>query len=128
MSYSLTIGFTEMPKDLAKSLSSMGFVLDKTMSANSTFPIEVESYRFFDHYKSKREVRFVYHNGKYQDHAESWQGIVDQPEKIVATGSVDTYMGRNDFDLKKLHQIARYIRDRFHAILYDPQSGQLIVD
>ena len=57
----------------------------------------MESYNFFDENYSRRGVWFVYHDGTYKDHAEFWQGIVDDPKEIVATGTVTTYMDRSSF-------------------------------
>lgn len=128
MSIDLTLGFRQKPEALGKAMASMGFALDKTTPVDATYSCKMESYNFFDAQGSRRGVRFVYHDGTYKDHAEFWQEIVDDPEEIVATASVEAYMHRSAFDLKKQMQTAKYLRDHYDAVLYDPQTGQVITD
>ncbi len=122
MSIDFKIGFREKPSDLALTMSTAGFVLYKSTPTDGMLPCRMDWYRFFDEHRSGRGVGLVYHDGIYEDHNSIWQGIIDDPKEIVATADVMTNMGRNGFDLKKQKQTAIFLRDRYHAILYDPQS------
>ena len=128
MSIDLILGFRKKPEDLNKTMASMDFTLDKMTPVNAETPCRMESYKFFDEHQSRRGVWFVYHDGTYKDHSEFWKGIVDDPKDIIATASIETYMDRSALDLKKQMQTAKFLRDHYNAILYDPQTGKAVTD
>ena len=124
----LALGFRERPKELQSVMESQGFAFEGFIEPDSTFPLRIESYTFFDEPRSTIGVRFSYHEETYFDHAEDWRHIVDDPSTIVATGSVTTYVAKSSHVEAKQMQTAKFLRDHYNAVLYDPKSDQIIAD
>ncbi len=128
MTFDLTLGFRQIPADLAKALAAVGFTLERVVPKVTIFGVTMEYYEFYDADRSTRAVHFVYHNGTYPDHHQTWKGIVEDPNMIVATGSLTTSMGRSAFDKERQLSVGRFLRDHFGALLYDPQSDKIVVE
>ncbi len=126
MTFDLTIGFREKPKDLGDTLTALGFTLDRIVPIEETLDVTMEFYEFYDLNRSAGGIYFAHHDGIYADHHESWKNIVADPSTIVAMGSLTTSMRRNAFDTTKQHEVGRFLRDYYGAILYDPQSGSVL--
>jgi len=125
MAIDYLIGFTERPLDLEPFLLERNFQLKRTQE--SPGEIVTSTYRFFNEERSKRGVEVVYDDGLEPDDERSWEQIAPQTY-IAARVRVSTYLGRNRFDEQLQREIAVGIRDRYNALLYDPQVGKFIHD
>lgn len=128
MSIDLKLAFRRTPEDLDRVMASLGFALRKVASAETAPDVEIRSYYHHDRNRSVRGVHYTHYGGVYEDTAEDWKGILENPREIVATGLISTYMRRSDYDLQKQQATARFLRDIFEAMLYDPQTGKTVTD
>ena len=125
MAIDFLIGFTEKPSDLEPFLLGKYFFPQETQ----VHPGEIRTftYRFFDDQQSKRGVEIAYHDGLEPDDQRFWTRIAPQTQ-VTASAKVATYMNRNPFDERTQRETAIAIRDRYGAVLYDPQVGKLLHD
>jgi len=122
MSIDLLLGFRQRPHDLEPFLFERGFQLKPDCEVGEGNDATV--YRLFIENLSAREVHVVYY-----DRAPSGESVwhkVAPEANVVATASVTTFMGRNAFDEQLQRQTARDIRNRYYALLYDPQAGRFV--
>ena len=113
--------------DLQRALADMGFQLHKDVAQDKTFNVRMQTYKFFEKGRSAKGVWVTYHEGTYDDDAAQWASFA--PElTVVATVTVSTYAGRSRFDEAKQQEIARVLRDRYGAVLYDPQDGNVVTN
>ncbi len=127
MSIDLTLAFPEKPADLDLVMKGRGFTIEKVVEPDQTFNVRMVTYKFFDASESVGGVWFMFHDGTYEDDAERW-AVVAPGVKVVATGSVSTYLGRGGSDDRRQAETAKFLRDHYDAILYDPQKGQRVRD
>lgn len=128
MTFDLILGFRQRPAHLGEALDALGFTLERVVPKEDILGVTMEYYEFFEEGKSGRGVHFTYHDGTYPDHQVSWASIVDNPNTIVATGSLTTTRGRLAVDERKQLSAGRFLRDYYDAILHDPQAGKRILD
>lgn len=128
MSIDLRLAFRSIPDDLERVMADQRFVLTDVSSPVFAPFVKIHSYYHRDPENSVRGVHFMYHDRVYEDTEDDWKGIVENPREIMALGTVATYMGRSAYDLKKQWATARFLRDHYAAVLYDPQHGRLVID
>ena len=128
MTFDLILGFPQRPAHLGDTLDALGFTLERVVPKEEIFGVTMEYYEYFDANVSRSGVYLVYHDGTYPDHQSSWANMVENPNSIVATGSLTCSVRRSTFDSKKQHEVGRFLRDYYKAVLYDPQSGTMVLD
>ncbi len=123
MGIDLLIGFKQKPEGLEPYLLEQGFRLESTQE----FPgwILASTCLLFVEKKSARGVWVTYYDGVDGDDQRLWQSIAPETP-IVATATVSTPMGRNWFDIAKQREIAAAIRDRYAALVFDPQVARIV--
>lgn len=127
MSFDLHLEFSQKPQNLERVLVDLGFTLDSVSEPDKISPVRSRSYKFIDNDESEKAVWVTYYDGLWDDVEENelWQNLAPH-FKRVASATLITYMGRNAFDMKKQLDTAKFLRDHYKALLYDPQKGKII--
>ena len=127
MGEDLLLGFRQKPANLRDVLTEHGFTVVKELPGRPDVDVAITYFHFFSPRRSRRGVWLYYHDGIDSDTQQTW-GEYAPGEQLAATASLTAPFGSNDFDRDMQHVIARYLRDQHNALLYDPQSDQLITD
>lgn len=114
MSYDLSLGFMEGPKNLDGILSQLGFKHERDFKAGR---LQCSSYEFYQEGKSFNPVEFIYKNGT--DDLEFWQSV--EPS-VIAEATITARGNPGTFDFQKQMEFAKYLRDYYGAFLIDPQQ------
>ena len=121
----LDIGFTQKPQNMDDIMGRFEFELSSTTKHNG---VESRTYHFFRRGKSGSTLTYSYHNGLHG----TYEGEGDlqelSTEPIVARGMLQATKFENDFDRQKFGDTARFLRDQYGAILYDPLEQKMISD
>jgi hypothetical protein len=125
MAIDYLIGFTEKPIDLEPFLLERNYQLKRTQELPGE--MATSTYRFFDNERSKRGVEVVYQDSLEPDDQRLWDRIAPQAQ-VAASAKVSTYMRRSRFDQQFQRETAVALRNRYGALLFDPQMGKLIHD
>lgn len=123
MSIDLLIGFGKKPDDLEPYLLGNLFRLESTQQLEEW--ILASTYMLFVDKKSARGVWLAFYDGVDHHDKNLWEKIAPE-ESIEATGTISTPMGRNWFDAGKQREIAAAIRDRYDALIFDPQIARFV--
>lgn len=122
------LGFGETPVELDKVLRDQRFMARTTALSGPGCSAKVCTFRHFDEEVSTRGVRVLYYDRANSDRRNECGGVVRNPARIAATCIVTTLMDRSDYDLQKQWLTARTLRHHYDAVLYDPQTGQVVPD
>ena len=119
MSISYEIGFRSKPKDITQILEDLDFGIKEKTRTTAIKP---------------GLMKIIYESNEYGVFVNYVDGVFGDEEvkkidpNIVATATVETYKGRNDADCEKQEEIAKFLRDYYQAILYDPINDKEVTD
>ncbi len=119
MSYDLSLGFREIPKDLDSILAKMGFKFERSCTDSG---LNSWLYRFYQEGKSLIPLDFSYMDSL--EDKKFWHAI---DPNIIAEATITARGDPGTFDFQKQMEYAKQLRDHYTAILVDIQEKSSII-
>lgn len=119
MTVDIELGFKDKPEDLEVILKQKGFEHYHTLRDNDKIRAKI--------YILPSGICFTYHDNLGDD--SFWPKVINDHSlgvDIIEQGALSVVGGDEDYE--KALDVGKFLRDRYDAILYEPQKDEIITD